>query len=173
MQTRWVTVVSEQRKDEMMQEPHRALVGCDGLDSARVDDAQEEHGEVEGAQDVGHVLDALPAPRQTRSQHHISVRKSQEAAHTIGVPTEHLKDYFLLISTAAMSRKSKGTGWDGIMKGRGALFVVDIEQDETEKDRQHPGKDKAGAVVGHVAQIALPEPAASTHQHSLTHSLAR
>jgi hypothetical protein len=45
---------------------HRALVGCDGLDGARVDDAQEEHGEVEGAQDVGHVLDALPAQRATR-----------------------------------------------------------------------------------------------------------
>lgn len=54
--------------------------------------------------------------------------------------------------------------------GGGALFVVDVEQDEAKQDSQHPGKDKAGAVVGHIPQVALPESAGTTHQHSLTHS---
>ena len=40
---------------------HRALGCCDRLHSARVDDAQEEHGQVEGAQNVPHVLDGVPA----------------------------------------------------------------------------------------------------------------
>jgi hypothetical protein len=54
--------------------------------------------------------------------------------------------------------------------GGGALFVVDVEQDEAKQDGQHPGKDKAGAVVGHIPQVALPESAGTTHQHSLTRS---
>ncbi len=40
------------------------------------------------------------------------------------------------------------------------LLVVDIEQDEAEEYSQHCGKDEARSVVGHIAQIALPEPAA-------------
>ena len=48
---------------------------------------------------------------------------------------------------------------------RGALLVVDVEQDEAEEDCQHAGKHKASAIVGHVPQVALPEPATHQLQH--------
>lgn len=41
--------------------PHRSLSRSDRLDSARVDDAQKQHGQVESTQDVAHTLDGVPA----------------------------------------------------------------------------------------------------------------
>ena len=39
---------------------HSALISGDRLDGARVDDAQEEHRQVERPQNVANILDAVP-----------------------------------------------------------------------------------------------------------------
>ncbi len=37
--------------------------------------------------------------------------------------------------------------------------MVDVEEDEAEENGQNGGKHKARAVVRHIPQVALPEPA--------------
>ena len=46
-------------------------------------------------------------------------------------------------------------------------LVVDVPQHEAEEDGKHCCKDKAGAIVGHIPPVALPEPVARKHSISV------
>lgn len=156
-----------------------ALVGGHGLHRARVDDAKEEHGQVEGSQNVGHVLDALPVPTHKKpTPLSRSASPSKTLLMLLTGSTGALRTQTACINADAVkegkscmqqregSKQVRNSRMQGQEVRRRALFVVDIEEDEAEENGQHCGKHKARAVVGHIPQVALPEPVSHSGRFS-------